>query len=60
MKIIEFNLEESKKNKGSMMLVATDENGQKWAIAGDPYQPSFAQPYEQCWNLIPDEKSEKQ
>ena len=35
MKIIGFHLEESKRNKGAMLLIATDEEGDRWVIGGN-------------------------
>jgi hypothetical protein len=49
-KIKEFSLEESKVNKGLIVLVATDENGQKWVCSGDHWNPTYSQKYEHAWD----------
>ena len=36
-KISGFHLEESKRNKGAMLLIATDEEGDRWVIGGNGF-----------------------
>lgn len=58
MKIVEFHLEESKRNKGAMLLVATDEEGDRWVIGGNPQYATYVEMYELCWDAQePEEKS---
>ena len=52
-KIKEFFLEESKVNKGLMILVGIDENGQKWVCSGDLWNPTYAKKYEDCFDTKP-------
>jgi hypothetical protein len=59
-KIKEFFLEESKANNGLglMILVAIDENGQKWVCSGDHWRPTYAKKYEDAYDTKPLEGSE--
>ena len=52
-KIKEFFIEESKVNKGLMILVAVDENGQKWVCSGDHWSPTYAKKYEDAFDTKP-------
>lgn len=52
-KIKEFFLEESKVNKGLMILVGIDENGQKWVCSGDHWSPTYAKKYEDAFDTNP-------
>lgn len=45
-KIKDFFLEESKFNKGLMVMVAVDENGKKWVVSGDHHAPTYLVEYE--------------
>jgi hypothetical protein len=59
-RIKEFYLEESKVNKGLMILVAYDANGQKWVCSGNHYSPTYAVKYEDAFDtkeIISDRKS---
>lgn len=49
-KIKEFFLEESKVNKGSMILVCIDENGEKWVCSGNHWNPTYATKYEDSFD----------
>ena len=49
-KIKEFYLEESNANKGLMVLIGVDEDGQKWVMSGDCYNPPYAVKYEQSFD----------
>jgi hypothetical protein len=49
-KIKEFYLEESKVNKGQMVLIAVDETGQKWVCSADSYDCRYAQKYEDAFD----------
>jgi hypothetical protein len=56
MKVIEFRVQESKKNKGMFLLIANVEwpeypNGRAFVVAGDPVNPHFVVPIEQCWDI---------
>jgi len=46
MKIKEFYLEESKVNKQCMILIAVDENNQKWVVSGNSWHPNYCIEYE--------------
>ena len=50
LKIKEFFLEESKVNKKLMILVAIDENGQKWVCSGDHWNPTYLKKYEDAFD----------
>jgi hypothetical protein len=52
-KIKEFILEESKRNKGSMILVAIDENNQKWVCSADHWSPTYLKKYEDSFDARP-------
>lgn len=52
-KLKEFFLEESKVNKGLMIVVAIDENGEKWVLSGDHWNPTFAQKYDNSFDTKP-------
>jgi len=45
-KIKDFFLEESKFNKGLMVMVAVDENAKKWVVSGDHHAPTYLVEYE--------------
>lgn len=45
-KIKEFYITESKVNKGLMLLIAVDEDGQKWVIYGDVINPAYIVKFE--------------
>ena len=45
-KIKDFFLEESKFNKGLMVMVAVDENLKKWVVSGDHHAPTYLVEYE--------------
>jgi hypothetical protein len=49
-KIKEFFIEESKVNKGLMILVAIDEDDQKWVCAGDHWSPTYVRKYENAFD----------
>lgn len=42
----EFFIEESKFNKGLMILVALDVNGNKWVCSGHHHAPTYLKPYD--------------
>lgn len=49
-KIVEFYLEEDKKNKqGAMLLIAVAEDGSKYVVCGNPHFPTNVTPYGSCW-----------
>lgn len=52
-KIKEFGIEESKVNKGLMILVAIDEDGNKWVCSGDHWSPTYLQKYEGAFDTKP-------
>lgn len=56
MKVVSFEIEESKVNKGSMLLIAIGEDGTKYVVAGDPYYCSKLEPYEKAWDVVGDGK----
>jgi hypothetical protein len=45
-KIKEFFIQESKYNKGLMVMVAVDENAKKWVVSGDHHAPTYLVEYE--------------
>lgn len=52
MKIVSFEIEESKVNKGMEILVATAENGNKYIVGGSTDYPPAIVPYDKCWDAI--------
>ncbi len=50
MKVVSFELEESKVNKGCMCLVATCEDGKKYVMSGGHEALTYMQPYETNWD----------
>jgi len=52
MRIDSFYTEESKVNKGVLLLIALDENGDKYVVGGDPHNTIRLVPYEQCFDVI--------
>ena len=48
MKVIGFEIEESKVNKGSFILVATVEDGSKFVIGNS--NDNYCTPYENSWD----------
>lgn len=48
-----FYLEESKVNKGKMIVVAVTYSGKKFVMSGDHYSPTYATPYENQWDTKP-------
>jgi hypothetical protein len=54
MKIKEFEIEESKVNKGCLNLIAIAENGSKYVVSGDFHSPTYLIPYETAWDTRPD------
>lgn len=56
-KIQQFFLEASKVNKQLMILVAVDENGQKWVCSGDHWSPTYAKKYEDAFDTKPLDQS---
>lgn len=53
MKVIEFNIEKSLQNEQCLILVATDENGQKYVCSGDSYSPTYLVKYENAFDNRP-------
>ena len=52
MNVKSFSIEESKVNKGMMILVATTEDGNKYVVGGDHYNPTAIIPYQKAWDAI--------
>ena len=48
-KIKEFYIEEDKKNKGSFLLIAVCEDGEKFVVSGSAHAPMHLVPYDNCW-----------
>ena len=48
-KIKDFYLEESKINKGCIVLIAVDVDGQKW-VCSDRYNPTYLEKYETAFD----------
>lgn len=46
-----LTIEESKINKGCLMLIATDISGQKYVVGGNPHFPHFLDKYESCFEM---------
>lgn len=44
-KIKYFYLEESKLNKKLMILIAVDDNNEKWVCSGDHWHPTYLKKY---------------
>lgn len=59
MKVKEFSIEESKVNKGVMILVATTEDDKKYVVGGDHYNSVAVVPYEYVWDAIGQEAFKK-
>lgn len=49
--VAKFTIEESKINKGCLMLIATDTKGQKYVVGGNPNFPHFLDKYESCFDM---------
>jgi hypothetical protein len=49
-KVKEFSIEESKINKGLMVLIAIDEDGKKWVCSGDHWSPTYLVEYENAFD----------
>lgn len=49
--VTKFTIEESKINKGCMMLIATDSKGNKYVVGGNPHFPHFLDKYEGCFEF---------
>jgi hypothetical protein len=45
-KIKEFFIQESKYNKGAIVLIALDENNNKWVVSGNHHFPTYLVKYE--------------
>ncbi len=43
-------LEESKVNKGLMIVIAIDQYGIKWVLSGDPNSPTYAKKYDDSFD----------
>ena len=50
MKVKEFNIEESKVNKGQLLLIATTEDGKKYVCSGNHWTPTYLIPYESAFD----------
>lgn len=55
----EFYIEESKVNKGMLIMVAVAEDGSKYVVGGDPYNTPAVIPYNQCWDAIGQDEYKK-
>lgn len=56
MKVISFEIEESKVNKGRLILIAISENDKKYVVAGDINYCTTLIEYEKCWDAIGQKK----
>ena len=56
MKITEFEIEESKVNKGCLLLIAITEDGSKYIVSGDHYSPTYIIPYDRAFDTKPLQK----
>lgn len=52
MKVKQFTIEESKANKNMMILVAETEDGKKWVVAGDHWNPTALDQYETNFHVM--------
>lgn len=50
MKVKEFEIEESKVNKGRLILVAITDTGEKYVVSGDFRMPAYIIPYSNAWD----------
>ena len=50
MKVKEFEIEESKVNKGCLNLIAIAENGEKYVVSGDYHSSPYLIPYDRAWD----------
>lgn len=48
--IEKFEIEESKVNKGCLILVATAADGKKYVVSGNYHSPTYIVPYENAWD----------
>lgn len=49
-RVINFKIEHSKRNKQCYILIATDENKNEWVISGDPHNPTYLIPVENSFD----------
>lgn len=56
MKVISFEIEESKVNKGQMILIAVTETNERFVVAGNAHYCTQLVPYDKCWDAIGQEK----
>ena len=54
MKVKEFQIEESKINRGMMILIAVSETGDKFVVGGNTDYCTALTPYNQCYNTQSD------
>jgi hypothetical protein len=45
-RIKDIYLQESKLNRGLLVMIAVDENGQKWVVSGDHHHQTYLIEYE--------------
>ncbi len=50
MKIKEFEIQTSTRNKQLSVLIAIAEDGTKWVVSGDCYSPTYLTPYEAAFD----------
>lgn len=53
MTVIKLEIEESKVNKSRMILIVTTQDGKKYVMAGDSYNPTYLIPYENAFDIKP-------
>lgn len=53
MKVDYFEIEESKINKGCMVLIAVTGDGKKFVCSGQYDTPTYLVPYEAAWDTKP-------
>lgn len=54
-----FTVEESKKNKDHYMLIAHMNDGRRFVVCGDPWNPRFLVPYAEAFDTKEQAKTDK-